>query len=115
MINGILSSEFQVIRGVHQGDPLSCLLFSLGIEPLSLAIWKSNLKGLTIPGTQERLITNLFADDTTTFLGKDNSLSDLTEILNQWHLAAGAQFNTSKTQIIPMGSKIFREKLLQDR
>ena len=48
MINRILSSQ-----GVHQGDPLSCLLFDLGIEPLSLMIRESNLKGLTIPSTQE--------------------------------------------------------------
>jgi hypothetical protein len=115
MINGTLSSKFRVTRGVRQGDPLSCLLFDLGIEPLSLMIRKSNLKGLTVPRTQERLVANLFADDTTTFLTEDDSLADLTKILDQWCLAAGAQFNTSKTQILPMGSKTFRAKFIQNR
>lgn len=115
MINRALSSKFQVTQGVHQGDPLSCLLFNLRIEPLSLMIRKSNLQGLTVPGTQEQLIANLFADDTTTFLNVDDSLADHTDILDHWCLAAGAQFNTSKLQILPMGSKVLREKFIQDR
>ena len=33
-INRELSNPFSVQRGVRQGDPLSCFLFNLGIEPL---------------------------------------------------------------------------------
>ena len=53
MINDKLSSSFHVTRGVQQGDPLSCILFNLGIEPLSLMLRKSGLKGLTMPRTKE--------------------------------------------------------------
>ena len=35
MINGMPSAPFKVSRGVWQGDPLSCLLFNLAIEPLA--------------------------------------------------------------------------------
>jgi hypothetical protein len=35
IINGMISSPFQVLQGVHQGDLLSCLLFNLAIEPLA--------------------------------------------------------------------------------
>jgi hypothetical protein len=35
IINGVISTSFQVTRGVRQGDPLSCLLFDLEIEPLA--------------------------------------------------------------------------------
>ena len=31
-INGVMSTPFRVTRGVHQGDPLSCLLFDLAID-----------------------------------------------------------------------------------
>jgi hypothetical protein len=34
-INGHLSSQYKVTRGVRQGDPLSCALFNLAIEPLA--------------------------------------------------------------------------------
>ena len=35
MINRVLSKPFNVTRGVRQGDPLSCLLFNIVIEPLA--------------------------------------------------------------------------------
>src|SRR5258708_30200941 len=33
-LNGEMSRKFQVTRGICQGDPLSCLLFNLAIEPM---------------------------------------------------------------------------------
>ena len=38
ILNGTLSPPFPVERGVRQGDPLSCLLFNLAIEPMSKLI-----------------------------------------------------------------------------
>jgi hypothetical protein len=64
VINGVISSPFRVNRGVRQEDPLSCLLFDLAIEPLATMIRNSNLAGYTIPGLTNKLVTSLFADDT---------------------------------------------------
>jgi hypothetical protein len=49
MINGVLSNNFQVKRGVRQGDPLSYLLFNLAIKLLACLLRKSTLRGAKIP------------------------------------------------------------------
>lgn len=61
MINGVLSSKFKVIRGVRQGDPLSCLLFDVAIEP--------------------RIVVTMFADDTTVYLTAQDDMETLNKIL----------------------------------
>jgi hypothetical protein len=53
IVNGEMSSSFRVIRGVRQGDPLSCLLFNLAIEPLAAMLRKSGLRGYNIPSVAE--------------------------------------------------------------
>lgn len=69
-INGILSQPYQVTRGVRQGNPLSCALFDIAIEPLACRLRNNpNLKGISIPGTDDKLIMSLFADDTNLYSG----------------------------------------------
>ena len=115
MINGHLSSTFRVTRGVRQGDPMSCLLFDLAIEPLAALLRASHLRGYSIPGNEEKLIANLFADDTTTFLSEDDDMEDLQRILQRWCNASGAKFNTQKTEIIPIGTLEHRVRVIETR
>ena len=115
IINGVVSSPFLVTRGVRQGDPMSCILFDLGIEPLAANIRASNIRGIDVPSLDERVKVSLFADDTTVILTEYDSLSDLTEILNQWCDVSGAKFNVEKTEIIPIGSAEYRRKLVETR
>ena len=52
IINGVLSEPYLVTRGVHQGDPLSCLLFDLAIELLAVMICNiQKIMGYNIPGS----------------------------------------------------------------
>jgi hypothetical protein len=108
MVNGVLSQAFKITRGVRQGDPLSCLLFNIAIEPLVCAIRASDLKGIHIPGTDERLIVKLFADDTTIYLASEDNINHLQDILEEWCTASGARFNIAKTEVIPIGSPGYR-------
>ena len=72
----------------------------------------SNLKGFEIPGVEEKLITTLFADDTTVFLSEFDKFTDLESILDKWCIASGACFNVSKTEIIPIGNPLYHEGVL---
>jgi hypothetical protein len=115
-INGVLSAPFQVTRGVRQGDPLSCLLFDLAIEPLACALRNSDkIRGYNIPGITDKIIVNLYTDDTTIYLNESDKYSDLETILTKWCYASGAKFNLEKTEIIPIGTKTHRDRVLQTR
>ena len=116
MINSELSKPFLIIRGVRQGDTLSCLLFDLTIEPLAENIRKSQLlKGINIPCTKKSLKVKMFADDTTVFLSEEDSMNDLQNILTNWCEVSGAKFNIEKTEIIPLSNDLQRHNMIATR
>jgi ribonuclease HI len=115
-INGVLSEPFHVTRGVRQGDPLSCALFDLAIEPLACSIRNDpHLTGLVIPGLPQNILVTMFADDTTLFLNKDDKFDDAQRVLNLWCKVSGAKFNIGKTEIIPIGSADHRTTVTTTR
>lgn len=75
----------------------------------------STLKGLEIPGDTERLITTLFADDTTVYLSEEDKFDDLQQILQKWCHVSGAKFNVKKTVVIPAGTPEYRESVISSR
>lgn len=115
MVNGILPAPIEVKRGVRQGDPMSCLLYNLAIEPLAQAIRKSTLEGIKIPGVAERLIVTLFADDTLVYLSKSDDMKTLHNIIERFCLASTAKFNMGKTEYLPIGNKQYRKTFIQTR
>ncbi|OJT01591.1 Transposon TX1 uncharacterized 149 kDa protein [Trametes pubescens] len=115
MVNGVRSKFFRVVRGVRQGDPISCLIFNLAIEPLACALRKSSLRGLRLPGAADRLIAKLFADDTTVYLGKDDEYAMMQNITDKWCRAARARFNNEKTEVLPIGSRAYRKQVIETR
>ncbi|KAJ2935709.1 hypothetical protein H1R20_g1384, partial [Candolleomyces eurysporus] len=115
IINGVKSEAFKITRGVRQGDPLSCLLFNLAIESLTSMLRNSSLEGFKVHEEIDRVITTLFADDTTVYLSKNDSFNELESTLNKWCSASGAKFNVEKTEIIPVGHPDYRANLIRDR
>ena len=116
IINGVISTPFLVIRGVRQGDPLSCLLFDLSIEPMAEMIRRSSIRGIEVPGTNKNIKCKLFADDTVVYLSHHDSFLQLhDECLTPWCKAAGAKFNIPKTLVIPIGPKNYRVKMIETR
>ena len=115
-VNGFLSNPFKVTRGIRQGDPLSCILFDLAIEPLAWIIRKDpNLKGITIPGLKEPLKAKFFADDTSLYLSDTDSFDYVQALLEDWCKVSGAKFNMEKTEVIPIGSRAYREQITTSR
>lgn len=115
-INGMMSEPFRVTRGVRQGDPLSCLLFDMAIKPLVCKIRQSEtIEGLNIPGLQENIKINLFADDPTLYLNKNDRLDLVETILDEWCEVSGAKFNLEKTEIIPFGTANHRANITEMR
>ncbi|TFK62738.1 hypothetical protein BDN72DRAFT_889947 [Pluteus cervinus] len=76
---------------------------------------KSNLSGFQITGLIERLINTLFADDTTVYLSEEDNFEDLQNLLLEWCTASGAKFNIQKTEVIPIGTKEYRETVVRTR
>lgn len=115
-VNGVLSTPFQVKRGVRQGDPLSCALFDLAIEPLACKIRNDpDIRGISIPGSEEKLTISLFADDTNLYLNKDDRMDHVQKTLDNWCLASGARFNLEKTEIVPFGTEAHRNVVITTR
>ena len=116
IINGIISEPFKISRGIRQGDPLSCPIFDLGIEPLACMIRNDpNLEGIKIPGLLEPIKTNLFADDTNLYFSQHDRFDHAQKTLTEWCQVSGAKFNIDKTEVIPIGSKRHRQQIVATR
>ena len=115
LVNGYTSQGIKIERGVRQGDPMSCILYDLAIEPLAEAFRQSELQGIKIPGKKERTIVKLFADDTLLYIRATDSLRKVNKILETFCSASTAVFNKEKTEYLPIGPKEYREKVINTR
>ena len=99
-------------EGSGRETPSPASSSNLAIEPLANLLRKGNLSGYQIPGSNYDLKTTLFADETTVFLAKSDSYNELLSILALWCRTSGAHFNVDKTEITPIGTKTYRESVL---
>ncbi|KAI4293747.1 hypothetical protein K525DRAFT_291920 [Schizophyllum commune Loenen D] len=76
---------------------------------------RSNLRGFRIPGVLEKVVTSLFADDTTVYLTKHDTFTELNNTLQRWCKASTAKFNVEKTEVLPIGTKEYRKRVLETR
>ncbi|EIN12478.1 hypothetical protein PUNSTDRAFT_60471, partial [Punctularia strigosozonata HHB-11173 SS5] len=73
------------------------------------------LRGFKAPGETERILIALFADDTTVYLSENDKYCDLLDVLERWCKASRARFNKNKTEIIPIGTKEYRDMVRRTR
>ena len=104
LINGFMSMEFDIDRGLRQGCPISSMLYSIYIEPLALGIKSDpNIKGIPIPGGKTHILTQ-FADDMDLLLSEKTRLHDVFQILKSFQDATGSTINPDKTKGLCLGT-----------
>lgn len=103
-INGHLSSPIYLLRGLHQGSPLSPILFLLVAQVLTNKLLNNNqIKGMNLDGVD--ILLSLFADDTDLFLEPSvDCIRAVISELNDFGLYSGCKPNLNKTKCIPLGS-----------
>ena len=93
--NGYTSKYFYVRNGVRQGDPLSSLVFIIGVEILAIAIPENkNVKGIKVNGTETKI--GVLADDTTLFLMDILSLRNALNVIILFYFVSGLKINIMK-------------------
>ena len=104
-VNGFVTEQFPVSRGVRQGCPLSPLLYVLVAESLACAIRADpKIDGFPLPGGNKHVKVSQYADDTSTFATTDESVQALFELFAKYELASGAKLNQSKCHGLLLGS-----------
>ena len=81
------SKEFDITRGVKQGDPLSTLLFNALLEKIfrsTKSEWYQKGYGIEIAPRNGEMLTNIrFADDVLLFAGSEEQMRDMMNKLSK--------------------------------
>jgi len=103
-INGHLSSPIYLLRGLHQGSPLSPVLFLLVSQVLTNRLENNqDIKGLSISGVD--ILSSLFADDMDLFMESSaDSVNAVIQELVTFGRYSGCNPNINKTKCIPLGA-----------
>lgn len=87
LVNGSPTEEFEITKGVRQGDPLSSFLFIIAMEGLNQVLKSAReqnfILGITLPNNGPT-VSHLFYADDAIFVGKwdNSSIKNLARILN---------------------------------
>lgn len=105
-VNGHFTKEIPITRGVHQGCPLSPLIFSLSTQPLmdylQVKQGSGELDGVRILDNLT-ICHHLFADNIGVIIPTtEESSNKLQTILKLYKTVFGAKLNVSKSIIIPL-------------
>nr|GEV49010.1 putative RNA-directed DNA polymerase, eukaryota, reverse transcriptase zinc-binding domain protein [Tanacetum cinerariifolium] len=107
-INGSPTQEFDIQRGLRQGDPLSPFLFILAMEGLHVLSRKAESLGLfkgVSNGYEGMQISHLLFADDVIFLGELSRVSaiNLLSMLNCFYLISGLKINVNKCSLLGIG------------
>ena len=102
MNNGHKTGVFNLKRGVHQGCPLSALLFIILVQVLQQMLQNNNeIRGIEV-GDKEIKILQM-ADDTTIFTSRLQDIPKILEVLQTFKEISGLKTNIEKTIAYKLG------------
>lgn len=108
LVNGSPTNEFDISRGVRQGDPLAPFLFIIAMEGLRVCIDKAcelhYFRGVSFPLHDTSLSHLMYADDVT-FIGEWSEINfiNLNRLLRCFFLASGLSVNLVKSKVYGIG------------
>ncbi|GKB45996.1 RNA-directed DNA polymerase, eukaryota, reverse transcriptase zinc-binding domain protein [Tanacetum coccineum] len=106
LINGSPTREFNIQRGLRQGDPLSPFLFIIAMEGLHVAMEDAMAAGLYNGFKINTLnLSHLFFADDALFIGEwsRNNIKSLVAILDCFHKVSGLKINYHKSKLFGVG------------
>ncbi|KAI3507508.1 hypothetical protein L1887_22495 [Cichorium endivia] len=112
LLNGSPTEEFQIKRGVRQGDPMASFLFVLAMEGLSVSIKEACnqflYNGISLPNYGPCITHLMYADDVT-FIGEwsESNLLNLNRVLRCFYIASGLKVNLLKSRLFGVGVEEF--------
>ena len=94
-VNGYLTDEIDITRGIRQGCPISTLLYVLIAEVFGIATRKSEkIKGVKISGSELKILQ--YADDTEIFATTEDSIKEIFNVIGKYERGPGAKINVEK-------------------
>ncbi|GJT52968.1 RNA-directed DNA polymerase, eukaryota [Tanacetum coccineum] len=107
LVNGSLTLEFHLHRGLKQGDPLASFLFLLIMEALHLSFSRAVEAGIFTGIKVDPTITlsHLFYADDAVFIGEwsQANLKGIMHILQCFSLLSGMSINIQKSHLLGVG------------
>ena len=96
-VNGFLSKQIPLNRGVRQGCPLSALLYVLIIEVLAIQLRiNPNIVGFRIG--EEKFVSAHYLDEATIIIKQNRCFKEVIKELSEYEESTGAKVNYQKTK-----------------
>ena len=107
-LNGFMSDDLEIERGVPQGETMSPFLFILAIDPLLNSIQKDkNIKGIKVGNKRVKVMA--YADDLVLITEDKDDATLMLEHVKNYEEASNAKLNEKKSQILSFGKEIIEK------
>ena len=113
--NGRISEKFEIHRSTRQGDPISPLIFILGLQVLFITLRSDeNIRGFKIENSELKLTS--YADDASYFLRDKKSAELLLSRIDNFSKISGLEVNRTKSECLILAFEVglnqYREQFL---